>query len=142
MKLPPNASKDQVLLMNEQAHKVIARQAGKPPVKNKQKLPKMVVKKLPKTFQGADVIRGRGMNNEVFDSLIERKALDQFDATRETFLVLDNRALDHGGGGEVRCFADRSSAIRYARAMAHGNVDQRVLRVRGQILVVATDNEL
>jgi len=141
VKLPPNASKDQVLLMNERAHKVIARQA-ETLAKNKPNLPKAVVKKLPKTFQGADVIRGRGMNNEVFESLIKRKALDQFDATRETFLVLDNRALEHGGGGEVRCFADRSSAIRYARGLAHGNVDQRVLRVCGQILVVATENEL
>ena len=111
-------------------------------MKKKRNLPKMVVKKLPKTFQGADVIRGRGMNNKAFESLIKRKAVDQFDATRETFLVLDNRALEHGGGGEVRCFADRSSAVRYARGLAHGNVDQRVLRVCGQILVVATENEL
>lgn len=110
-------------------------------MKNERNLAKVVVKKWPKTFQGADVIRGRGTNNEVFEFLIERKALDQFDA-RETFLVLDDRALEHGGGGEARCFADRSSAVRYARALAHGNVDQRVLRVCGQILVVATENEL
>lgn len=42
---------------------------------------------------------GRDMNSEVFDSLIEKKALDQFDATRGAFLVLDNRALEHEVGG-------------------------------------------
>jgi hypothetical protein len=83
------------------------------------------------------------MNGVVFDSLIEKKALDQFDATRNTFLVLNNRALEHSGNGEVRCFADKATAVRYARAMANGNVDQRVLRVGGgQIIVVATENEL
>lgn len=109
-------------------------------MKKQLNMPKMVVQKLPKTFQGADVIRGLGMDRKPLERL-ETKALDQFDATREAFLVLDNRILEHGRG-EVRCFADRSSAVRYARAMAHGNVDQRVLRVCGQILVVATENAL
>lgn len=106
------------------------------------KLPKAVVTKLPKKFQGADVLRGLGMKFGAFDAA-EKKSLDQFDALRETFLVIADRALEEGSGGvEVRCFADKKTAIRYARARGHGNVDQRVLCVRGQTLVVATENVL
>jgi len=100
------------------------------------------VKKLPKKFQGADVVRGLGMKSEKLDDLIEKKSLDQFIATKETFLVVENNALEDDMGVVVRCFADQDTAIRYARAMANGNVDHRVLRVSGQTLVVATRNEL
>jgi hypothetical protein len=73
----------------------------------------------------------------------EKKALDQFDATKVTFLVIADRALEEGSGGvEVRCFSDKKMAIRYARACANGNMDQRVLCVSGQTLVVATENAL
>lgn len=104
-------------------------------------LKKAPVKKLPKTFRGAPVVRGRGMDMEAFEELVETRALDQFDATRETFLVLDDRALAYVSGSEVRCFSDKNIALRCARALGNGNVDQRVLRVCGQILVVATENE-
>lgn len=111
-------------------------------MKKQPKLPKMTVKVLPKTFLRATVVRGQGMNIKAFEELLQKRALDQFDATQETFLVLDNRALEHSGGVEVRCFVDKLAAVRCARALANGNVDQRVLRVCGQILVVATDNDL
>jgi len=100
------------------------------------------VKRLPKTFQGADVVRGLGMNGIKLEALVEKEALDQFDAMKETFLVVENGALEDDMGVVVRCFADEDVALRYARAKAHGNVDHRVLRVSGQTLVVATDNEL
>jgi hypothetical protein len=102
------------------------------------------MKRLPKKFQGADVVRGLGMDSNVLDALVKKKSLNQFDATKEIFLVVENDALkdDFFASSEVRCFADQATAVRYARAMAHGNVDYRVLRVSGQTLVVATDNEL
>ncbi len=87
-------------------------------------------------------MRGLGMDSAKFDDLIEKKALDQFDATKETFLVVEDGALEGDFGVVVRCFADQAAAVRYARAMANGNVDHRVLRVSRQTLVVATRNEL
>ena len=104
------------------------------------RLVKKGVKKLPKKFQGADVVRGLGMKGDKFDDLLDSFALDQFDATRETYLVVENNALDVST--VVRCFENQDAAIRCARALAHGNVDHRVLRVSGQTLVVAADNEL
>lgn len=104
------------------------------------------MKKLPKKFQGAVVVRGLGMNSDKLDALVLRKALDQFDATKETFLVVDNDALDRDVSDDfgvvIRCFSDQDTAIRYARAMANGNIDQRVLCVCEQTLVVATRNDL
>lgn len=100
------------------------------------------MKKLPKKFQGADVVRGLGMKSDKLDDLIKKKSLNQFDATRETFLVIENDALADDMSTVVRCFADQAAAIRCARSLAHGNVDHRVLRVSGQTLVVATSNDL
>lgn len=100
------------------------------------------MKKLPKKFRGAAVVRGLGMKSEALDDLIEKKSLDQFDATKETFLVVEDNSLEDDMGVVVRCFADQDAAVRYARAMANGNVDHRVLRVSEQTLVVATRNEL
>jgi len=100
------------------------------------------VKKLPKKFQGAAVVRGLGMHHEKLDDLIEKKSLDQFDATKDTYLVVEDRALEDDMGVVVRCFTDQDVAVRYARAMANGNVDHRVLRVSRQTLVVATENDL
>lgn len=99
-------------------------------------------KPLPPTFQGAAVVRGLGMHHEKFDKLIAQRALDQFDATRDTFVVVEDRALADDMGVVVRAFADEGTALRYARAMGCGNVDHRVLRVTAQTLVVATENEL
>lgn len=108
------------------------------------KSPKKAVKPLSKKFRGADVVRGLGMKLEAFDDLIDRKALDVFDATRDTWLVVEDRAIEAASHGscEPRCFHKKEDALRYARAMACGNVDHRVLRVTDQVLVVGTENEL
>jgi len=83
------------------------------------------------------------MNSDKLDTLIEQKSMDNFDATCATWIVLDDKALeDPDGHVVVRAFGSRADAVRYARALANGNVDQRVLRVTEQTLVVATDNEL
>lgn len=110
----------------------------------KKKAVKKVVKPLPKKFRGADVVRGLGMKLEAFDDLVDKKALDVFDATKDTWLVLEDRAIEAASHGscEPRCFQKKEDALRYARAMACGNVDHRVLRVTDQVLVVGTDNEL
>lgn len=101
-----------------------------------------VMRELPKKFRGADVVRGLGMDGDELDELVLRKSLDQFDATQDTFLVVENGALEDEMGAVVRCFSDKDTAIRYARAMASGNIDHRVLRVTGQTLVIGTRNEL
>lgn len=106
------------------------------------KPPKAAVKPLPKKFRGADVVRGLGMKSEALDELVDRKALDVFDATRDTWLVVEDRAIEVDGSCEPRCFHKKEDALRYARAMANGNIDHRVLRVTEQILVVGTNNEL
>lgn len=101
--------------------------------------------KLPKKFRGADVVRGKGMNGKMLDEFVQSNALDQFDALRETYLVIEDGALEDGHrdrGVVVRCFRDKDDALSYAQAMAAGNIDHRVLRVTGQTLVVATHNEL
>lgn len=101
------------------------------------------MKKLPKTFQGAEVARGLGMGADAFDRLVACAAMDSFDATRDMWLVVPNRALeDNAGSTEVRGFTDKPRALRYARALSNGNVDHRVLHVTAQVLVVATENEL
>jgi len=106
------------------------------------KLSKKPSKTLPKTFRGAEVVRGLGMNGEKFDEMIERDSLDQFDATHDTWLVVPDDALQDGGFSEPRCFSDKDEAVRCAQAMANGNVDHRVLRVTEHVLVIATDNDL
>jgi hypothetical protein len=100
------------------------------------------MKKLPKKFQGAAVVRGLGMKSKQLDTLVKKKALAQFDATRDTYLVINNDALEDDFGLHVRCFADEVNAIRYARALGNGNVDYRVLRVTQHTLVIATSNDL
>jgi hypothetical protein len=100
------------------------------------------VKDLPKKFRGAAVVRGLGMQSDQLDDLVLKHALDQFDATKETFLVVENDALEDDFGVVVRCFFDQDTAVRYAQAMANGTIDHRVLRVSDQTLVVATKNEL
>lgn len=95
-------------------------------------------KEVPKKFRGAAVVRGLPMNSAKLDKRLEKKALAQFDATQETFLVVENNALEDEDAVIVKCFADEATAVRYARAMANGNVDYRVLRVIAQTLVIAT----
>lgn len=96
---------------------------------------------LPKTFQGARVVSGKGLNYKKFDEMKLRHAHDQFRATEPTYLVLDNNALEDGDS-EVVCFSDEAKAIRFAQAKANGNVDQRVVRITEHVLVIATENDL
>ena len=101
------------------------------------------MKRLPKKFRGASVVRGLGMNGDKFDAFVEREAMDQFDAAGDMWIVVENNALeDLDDSVEVKGFSSKDAAVRYARAMANGNVDHRVLRVTEQVLVVATRNEL
>jgi hypothetical protein len=107
------------------------------------KSPKSAARKLPKTYQGAAVVRGRGMNSAKFAAFVERKALDDFDATRDMWLVIEDKALENSDGFiEVRGFINRGNAVRCARALSNGTIDHRVLLVTEQVLVVATANEL
>ena len=100
-------------------------------------------KPLPKTYRGAAVVRGAGMNSDKLDTFVERHALDQFDAARDMWIVVEDRALeDLDDSVEVKGFATKDDALVYAQARANGNVDHRVLRVTDQVLVVATMNEL
>ena len=96
--------------------------------------------KLPKTFRGAEVVRGLGMNADAYDKLIEENSMDQFDATIESWLVVDDRGLEDSSFSEPKMFSNKKDAIRCAQAQANGNIDQRVLRVVEQILVVSTKN--
>ena len=99
--------------------------------------------KLPKKFRGAEVMRGQGMHSDKLDTFLEHQTMDQFDATRAMWIVVEDKALeDPDDSVEIKGFIDKDDAIRYARARSHGNVDHRVLRVTEQVLVVATDNEL
>lgn len=101
------------------------------------------MKKLPKKFQGAAVVRGLGMKSAELDEFTERKALDQFDATREMWIVVEDGALeDVDNSVQVKGFLAEEDAVRYAQALSSDNVDHRVLRVNAQTLVVATRNEL
>jgi hypothetical protein len=98
-------------------------------------------KPLPKQFRGAEVMRGCGM--KALDLFTEKNAMDGFDATREMWIVIEDKALeDLDDSVEVKGFAKKDDAVRYAQARANGNVDHRVLRVTDQVLVIATMNEL
>ena len=100
-------------------------------------------KSLPKTFRGAEVVRGLGMKSDELDTFTEKKAMDGFDAKREMWIVVEDWALDDlDNTVEIKGFSDKDNAIRFAQARANGNVDHRVLRVTDQVLVVGTMNEL
>ena len=123
----------------------------KPKKPNKPAMPKTtakkpsVSKKLPEKFRGAVVVRGGdgGMSFKKLDAFVERNALEQFDATRDMWIVIEDRALeDLDNSVEVKGFATKDDALVYAQARANGNIDHRVLRVTEQVLVVATMNEL
>lgn len=102
-----------------------------------------VKKRLPKKFQGAEVVRGEGMDSDALDSFLERLALNRFDATADMWLVIENTALeDLDDSVQVKGFDNKDAAVQFAQARSHGNVDHRVLRVTAQVLVVATDNDL
>ena len=100
-------------------------------------------KRLPKKFQGAEVVRGEGMSGDEIDRFLERRAMDGFDATGDMWLVIEDNALeDIDGSVEIKGFDNKAEAVRYAQACSKGNVDHRVLRVTEQVLVIATDNDL
>jgi hypothetical protein len=103
---------------------------------------KTAAKPLPKKFQGAEVVRGEGMNSDKLDSFVEQRAMDGFDATADMWIVIENNALeDLDDTVEVKGFDNKEEAVRFAQARSNGNVDHRVLRVTEQVLVVATMNE-
>jgi hypothetical protein len=88
-------------------------------------------------------VRGLGMKSDELDTFTEKKAMDGFDAKREMWIVVEDRALDDlDNTVEIKGFSDKDNAIRFAQARANGNVDHRVLRVTDQVLVVGTMNEL
>lgn len=100
-------------------------------------------KPLPKTWRGAEVVRGLGMKSDDLDTFLETKAMDGFDPKREMWIVVEDKALDDlDDSVEIKGFADKDDAIRFAQARANGNVDHRVLRVTDQVLVVGTMNDL
>jgi hypothetical protein len=111
----------------------------------KAKLPVARAKRLPKTFRGASVVRGLGMTGEQIDKLVDKKAISRFDwfgEPRNLFLVVSDDCLRGHGSTSVKAFVDEAAAVRYARAMGNGNVNQRVLHVTDQTLVIATESEL
>ena len=100
-------------------------------------------KPLPKTWRGAEVVRGRGMDSDELDTFLDKKAMDGFDAKREMWIVVEDKALeDLDDSVEIKGFSDKDDAIRFAQARANGNVDHRVLKVTDQVLVVGTMNDL
>lgn len=102
-----------------------------------------VTKQLPKTFQGAEVVRGLGIISDDLEKHLDRNALDQFDATRDMWIVVQDSALeDLDDTVEVKGFATKDDALVFARARSNGNIDHRILRVTEQVLVVATRNSL
>jgi hypothetical protein len=99
--------------------------------------------KLPEKFQGADVVRAKGMDADDLEKMFEERALGEFIATRDIYMVVEDKLLEeHSPYGDAQAFTDKADAIRYAQARGNGNVDHRVLRVTEQVLVIATDNEL
>ena len=51
-------------------------------------------RRLPKKLQGAAVMRGLGMKSADLDKFTERKALAQFEATRDMWIVVEDSALE------------------------------------------------
>lgn len=94
--------------------------------------------KLPTSFRGVPVARGRGLDADRFDRLEEERACDGF-PDGEFFVVMPER-LD--GLGDPKVFKSRTDAIAYAKALSNGNVDHRVLRASSELLVIGTENDL
>ena len=99
-------------------------------------------KKLPKTYQGAKVVRGRGMNSDQLDDFVEKKAYAEFLPNAPQWLVIEDRALeDRDGSTQVRVFGSERDALRCAKALANGNIDHRVIKLGRQTFVLGTMNE-
>ena len=97
------------------------------------------MKRLPKTWQGTPVVRGKGIHHEKVEALEYDKALDSWPGRGEFFIVVDENPDSISG---AKAFSKRAEAVTYARACGNGNVDHRVLRCTSELLVVATGNEL
>ena len=116
---------------------------SKKTVKKPSKPAKKALKKLPPTFGSAAVVRGQGMDSDKLDDFLDCRAMDEFDAVRDMWLVIEDRALrDLEGSVEVKGFRNKEDTVLYAQARANGNVDHRVLRVTEQVLVIGTWNDL
>lgn len=97
------------------------------------------MKRLPKTFAGAPILRGKSLDGFAFHRLCIRAA-DLF-PQHNYYVVVSNDPQDLGSS-ESLVFKNKVDAIKYARALSYGNVDHRVLHVKDHILVIATKNEL
>lgn len=96
------------------------------------------LKKLPKTFCGVPVARGRGLSSERFDELEHEKSCDDWPIGG--FYVVVPTWIDRIT--EMKVFKDKADAVTYAKGLSNGNVDHRVLRCTSELLVIATENEL
>ncbi len=92
--------------------------------------PKTTPKALPKTFQGEAVVRSHGMNVDKLETFVERNALDQFYATKDMWLVIQDKALEDADGSvEVKALDNKDDTV-VAQARANGNIDHCALQVR------------
>lgn len=97
--------------------------------------------KLPKQWQGADVVRAVPMDGDKCDVLVEEHACSEWDARSPMFVVVDDTSIEDRPF-DFKVFKSKAKALRYAKACGNGNMDQRVLTVTAQTLIVATDNDL
>jgi hypothetical protein len=93
---------------------------------------------LPRSHRGAVVVRGRCVDLPAYDEMMSR-AVGRLDwlSNGVYYLVVRSDA-----SGDFHVFVDHGAALDAAKAMSCGNVDHRVLTISGQVLVVATENEL
>lgn len=98
------------------------------------------MKKLPKMFRGASVVRGKGMKMSAVEKLTGTHAVGAWSDSVKLFVVVADE-MDQFFS-DVKAFTDKAKAIRFAQACSNGNVNHRVLTVTAQTLVVATENEL
>ena len=99
------------------------------------------MKKLPATWQGVPLARGLGMKS--LEDFVDKHSIAEWPTgAREFFLVVANDPSDIDVLGQARAFPTLTEATRYARGLANGNIDWRVLRCSSALLVIATENEL
>lgn len=101
------------------------------------------MKRLPKTYRGVPVARGKGLSYLEVDRIEEEEAYshDEWPNAKDVFyVVVANNKNDRDIDGKV--FKRKDIAVKYAKACANGNVDYRVLRCASALLVIATDNDL
>lgn len=80
-----------------------------------------------------------GMTSEELDALVEDHSYVHGEWPKGVFYAVVPDAIQgHAGWDGITVFKTRGDAIVYARAMAQGNVDQRVLKVTESTLVLST----